>query len=196
MKKTITTQKSQSGYSIIEITVVLAITLFLAAIVFTTVAKVRQKSTINAYVSDITSIRSAVDSLFAGQSPHRFNSLTSELLYDSGLMPSTMIRATPDWEATGSRLASPLYGLIYVFPTEYLGAKSYKIDFLELAMPKSVCVGVVVKAGMSFSEVTVNNRTLGDGIVKGRNSPTVDVVKTTERCQDGQNQLAFYTSVR
>jgi type II secretory pathway pseudopilin PulG len=195
MKKTITTQKSQSGYSIIEITVVLAITLFLAAIVFTTVAKVRQKSTINAYVSDITSIRSAVDSFSAGLSPRRFNSLHSWLLVDLGLMPSHMIRKGAQYP-----LVSPLGSPIFVNPTVprsgpssamiSLG-KEYKILFSESAMPKSVCVGVVLKAGMSFSEVAVNGQ-----IVKRRDSPTVDVGWTIERCQDGFNWLEFYTSVR
>jgi hypothetical protein len=58
-------------------------------------------------------------------------------------------------------------------------------------MPKSVCVGVVLKAGMSFSVVEVNDYT-----VKGENSPTVDVAETTERCTNDRNGLKFYTSVR
>jgi hypothetical protein len=53
-------------------------------------------------------------------------------------------------------------------------------------MPKSVCVGVVLKAGMLFSAVEVNSY-----IVKGINSPTVDVVETTERCSDGDNVIEF-----
>jgi hypothetical protein len=170
--------------------------LFLAAIVFTAVAKVRQKSTINAYVSDITSIRSAVDSFSAGLSPHRFNSLHTWLLVDLGLMPSHMIRKGAQYP-----LVSPSGAPISVTPTTPQRnqsaalslAKSYRILFSEYAMPKSVCVGVVLKAGMSFSEVAVNGT-----IVKGRNSPTVDVFKTTASCSGSgaHNWLEFYTSVR
>jgi prepilin-type N-terminal cleavage/methylation domain-containing protein len=192
MKKTITTQKSQSGYSIIEITVVLAIMLFLAAIVFTAVAKVRQKSTINAYVSDIASIRSAVDSFSAGLSPDRFTYLNEYLLVNLGLMPSHMIRKGADFP-----LVSPLGAPIHVNQTNWLGStrsylngnKFYTIQFTTAPMPRSVCVGVVVKAGMSFSAVEVNSH-----IVKQPNSPTVDVVRTTESCRHDYNNLQFYAS--
>jgi hypothetical protein len=54
-------------------------------------------------------------------------------------------------------------------------------------MPKSVCVGVILEAGMSFSAVVVNQF----AVKGGRYYPTVDVVQTTERCSDGANRIEF-----
>jgi type II secretory pathway pseudopilin PulG len=170
--------RQQSGYSIMEITVVLAIMLFLAAIVFGGVAKLRENSQTNAAQAGIAQLQAGINNLYAGKPV--FTGLTSTVLLNGAQVPANMI--------SGGGIINPWKGLVSVAPANIGGITDSGYVITYFSVPKGPCSSLVSNAGINFEFITVN----GTG-VKSFGNPAIDVASVTTACNLGgtANTLLF-----
>jgi type II secretory pathway pseudopilin PulG len=171
--------RKQSGYSIMEITVVLAIMLFLAAIVFGGVSKLRENSQTNAAQAGIAQIQAGINNLYAGKPV--FTGLTQLVLLNGAQVPANMIGAA-------NTIINPWKGIITVAPAALGGIADSGYSITYPSVPQGPCSSLVSNAGVNFEVITVNGTN-----VKAFGNPAINVATVTTACQAGgtANALVF-----
>lgn len=133
--------KKQTGMTLLEVTAALAIGTIIITGALALFAGGSAASNSNAFVQDITSLRSAVKSLYLGQGSYGTASINGTLINGS--------KVPSDWTGSGTTITNNFGGAVVV-----TGATS-TFNLTTGAIPKDVCIGALPSAAKGWNFVGV-----------------------------------------
>lgn len=188
-KKMIRKNKMEKGLSLIEASMVLALSAIVVSGVMFYYQSASDSNKTQNTVSQVMSVMSAINGLYVGQAS--YDGLSDTVLYNSSAVPANYKGSTP------GVINNPFGGRLHVAPNNG-NSKGYAL-LLE-GVPQSSCVniasmnlgtslqGVGVKTPMKISDVSVNLNATPSGPVY---SGTLTPARAANLCSEATNSITF-----
>lgn len=188
-KKMIRKNKMEKGLSLIEASMVLALSAIVVSGVMFYYQSASDSNKTQNTVSQVMSVMSAINGLYVGQAS--YDGLSDTVLYNSSAVPANYKGSTP------GVINNPFGGRLHVAPNNG-NSKGYAL-LLE-GVPQSSCVniasmnlgtslqGVGVKTPMKIGDVSVNLNATPSGPVY---SGTLTPARAANLCSDATNSITF-----
>lgn len=169
--------KTRRGFSLLEITLVLAMIILVAAGVFTIYKKVQSSQRAEREARNIATIKAGVRTLYAGKS--NYAGLVNQVAIEANIIPDTML--VPGSMRT---IMSSYGGPVTVYSSDYGITKGPDSSFtiIYTGVPDEDCVKLVPPVVGDLSAAKVNNTRIKE--IGG----VLDLEALTTACSQGKNK--------
>lgn len=181
LEKQLLIKQKQKGFTLVELLLVVGLIALGAVVAYITFPKVQSTSRANAEATNINTIASGINNLYAGS--NTFTGLTNEVLINGKGAPERMVGA-------GNTLVNSLGGAVTIgtatLPAGGVTDNHYQITWEGI--PEAECVKLGTGVANNFVDVTIN----GTAVKTYPGEEVADPVTVTTACdQGGANILVF-----
>lgn len=171
--------KSQQGFSMVELMLVFAIILGLAAMVFYVYPKVQESRIATEEQTNLTALQAGVKSVYQGKA--NYASLTTQILLDAQVVPNNMV--------TGTDIVNRWREVVAVAPATLAGGTANNgFSFTYTGVSQAACTKLAVSLGATFDIVNINGTD-----AKAFGALDTDEAVATAQCAGGlaNNTMVF-----
>lgn len=169
----------KTGFSLIELLLVLGIIAALAITAFMVFPKVSSKNTIQTEVANINMILAGANAMYAGVST--YDGISNEVLINANVVPEKMISGSDEDKV----LLNGYKGTVEIKSSkDFLG----KLEITYKGVPKSDCVGLITTLIPNFSVIKTN------GVTIKHENGTYNIKNATEVCNIKESADMIFVS--